>query len=75
VRAFHIKKEKMMVDPQKAAKLIRQHFEELTTEQFVENIRDLSHEAFLDRERKEQQRELETLSASLSDSEALPTKK
>jgi hypothetical protein len=75
VRAFHIKKEKMMVDPQKAAKLIRQHFEELTTEQFVENIRDLSHEAFLDRERKEQQRELETLSASLSDSEALPTEK
>jgi hypothetical protein len=65
----------MMVDPQKAAKLIRQHFEELTTEQFVENIRDLSHEAFLDRERKEQQRELETLSASLSDSEALPTEK
>jgi hypothetical protein len=75
VRAFHIKKEKMMVDPQKAAKLIRQHFEELTTEQFVENLRDLSHEAFLDRERKEQQRELETLSASLSDSEALPTEK
>ncbi|HEY9772154.1 MAG TPA: hypothetical protein V6C71_27220 [Coleofasciculaceae cyanobacterium] len=65
----------MMVDPQKAAKLIRQHFEELTTEQFVENICDLSHEAFLDRERKEQQRELETLSASLSDSEALPTEK
>jgi hypothetical protein len=75
VRAFHIKKEKMMVDPKKAAKLIRQHFEELTTEQFVVNIRDLSHEAFLDRERKEQQRELETLSASLSDSEALPTEK
>ncbi|MEY2833135.1 MAG: hypothetical protein RLZZ574_2394 [Cyanobacteriota bacterium] len=64
-----------MVDPQKAAKLIRQHFEELTTEQFVENIRDLSHEAFRERERKEQQRELETLSASLSDSEALPTEK
>ena len=56
----------MMVDPKKAAKLIRQHFEELTTEQFVENIRDLSHEAIRDRDPKEQQRqrELETLSTS-----------
>ena len=27
-----------MVNPQKAAKLIRQHFKELTTEQFVENL-------------------------------------
>lgn len=67
VRAFHIKKEKKMVDPKKAAKLIRQHFEELTTEQFVENIRDLSHEAFLDRERKEQQKQREL--------EVLPTEK
>jgi hypothetical protein len=33
-----------MVDPKKAAELIRQHFEELTTEQFVENLRSLSHE-------------------------------
>lgn len=27
-----------MVDPKKAAKLIHQHFSELTTEQFVENL-------------------------------------
>ena len=33
-----------MVDPKKAAKLIRKHFEELTTEQFVVNLRGLSHE-------------------------------
>ena len=53
-----------MIDPKKAAKLIRQHFEELTTEQFIENLRDLSHEAVVDRDTKEQQRqkELETLS-------------
>ena len=62
-----------MKDPKKAAKLIRQHFEELTTEQFIENLRDLSHEAVLDRDTKEQQRqkELETLSTS----EALSTEK
>ena len=41
---FLIGKENIMVDPKKAAKLIRQHFEELTTEQFVENLRSLSHE-------------------------------
>ena len=29
-----------MLDPQKAAKLIREHFAELTTEQFVENLRN-----------------------------------
>lgn len=66
-----------MVDPQKAAKLIRQHFEELTTEQFIENIHDLSHEAFLDRERKEQrkQRDLKALSASSLKLKTLPTEK
>jgi hypothetical protein len=74
---FHIKKENMMVDPQKAAKLIRQHFEELTTEQFVENLRNLSHEVDSDLKTKEQQRqrELQTLSASLSDSETLSAEK
>lgn len=56
----------MMIDPKKAAQLIRQHFEELTTDQFVENIRDLSHEAIRDRDPKKQQkpRKLETLSTS-----------
>lgn len=62
-----------MVDKKKAAKLIRQHFKELTTEQFVENLRDLSHEAVSEQDKKKQQiqRELETLSAS----EALSTEK
>jgi hypothetical protein len=52
-----------MVDQKKAAKLIRQHFKELTTEQFVENLRDLSHEAVSEQDKKKQQRqrELETL--------------
>ncbi|MEL6442155.1 MAG: hypothetical protein AAFQ80_23285 [Cyanobacteria bacterium J06621_8] len=37
-----------MVDPKKAAKLIRQHFEELTTEQFVENLHRSCPEIFED---------------------------
>ena len=70
----------MMVDPKKVAKLIRQHFKELTTEQFVENLRDLSHEVDSAQKTKEQQRQkqLQTLSRSptiLSESEALPTEK
>ncbi|PSB08051.1 hypothetical protein C7B62_18020 [Pleurocapsa sp. CCALA 161] len=40
-----------MVDPKKAAKLIRQHFEELTTEQFVENLHRSCPEVFEDNER------------------------
>ena len=43
-----------MVNPQKAAKLIRQHFKELTTEQFVENLRSLSHEVDSDLKTKKQ---------------------
>jgi hypothetical protein len=70
----------MMVDSKKAAKLIRQHFEELTTEQFVKNLRDLSHEVNSDCKTKEQKRqtELQILSpssASLSDSETLSAEK
>lgn len=69
-----------MVDPKKAAKLIRQHFKELTTEQFVENLRNLSHEVDSNQKISEQQKQsqLQTLSqssASLSDSETLSTKK
>ncbi len=58
-----------MLDPKKAAKLIRQHFEELTTEQFIENLRNLSHEAEKEPKTKDQPRqtEVETLSASLPD--------
>ena len=37
-----------MVDPKKAAKLIRQHFEALTTEQFVENLHRSCPEVFED---------------------------
>lgn len=47
-----------MVDPKKAAKLIRQHFEELTTEQFVENLHSLSHEVHSDTKSKKQTQEL-----------------
>jgi hypothetical protein len=70
----------MMVDPKKAAKLIRQHFEELTTEQFVKNLRDLSHEVNSDFKTKEQQRQtqlqiLSQSSASLSDSETFSAEK
>ena len=35
-----------MVDPKRAAKLIRQHFEELTTEKFVENLQKHCPEVF-----------------------------
>ncbi len=40
-----------MIDPKKAAKLIRQHFEELTTEQFVENLHRSCPEVFEDNQR------------------------
>ena len=65
-----------MVDPKKAAKLIRQHFEELTTEQFVENLRGLSHEVASELERKEpvKQQELESLKAP-SELKAFSTEK
>ncbi len=49
-----------MLNPKKAAKLIRQHFEELTTEQFVENLRNLSHEVELEPKTKERERESES---------------
>ena len=69
-----------MVDPKKAAKLIRQHFEELTTEQFIENLRDLSHETVSAQKTKEEprQRQLQKLSKPptlLSESETLSTEK
>ncbi|MBW4532535.1 MAG: hypothetical protein KME09_01215 [Pleurocapsa minor HA4230-MV1] len=40
-----------MVNPKSAAKLIRQHFKELTTEQFVENLHRSCPEVFEDNER------------------------
>ena len=43
-----------MVDPKKAAKLIRQHFAELTTEQFVENLHRSCPEVFEEKERSPQ---------------------
>jgi hypothetical protein len=39
-----------MVNPKSAAKLIRQHFEELTTEKFVENLHRSCPEVFEDNE-------------------------
>ena len=43
-----------MVDPKKAAKLIRQHFEDLTTEQFIENLHRSCPEVFEDNQRSPQ---------------------
>ena len=43
-----------MVDPKKAAKLIRQHFAELTTEQFVKNLHRSCPEVFEDNQRSSQ---------------------
>ena len=43
-----------MIDPKKAAKLIRQHFEELTTEQFVENLHRSCPEIFEDQKQSHQ---------------------
>ena len=65
-----------MVDPKKAAKLIRKHFEELTTEQFVENLRGLSHEVDSEQEsqKRVRQKELELLKTS-SELEAFSTEK
>ena len=45
-----------MVDPKRAAKLIRQHFEELTTEQFLENIQKHCPEVFEEEEQDKQQK-------------------
>ncbi len=45
-----------MVDPKRAAKLIRQHFEELTTEQFVLNLQKHCPEVFEEREHWSQQK-------------------
>ena len=42
---------KLMIDHKKAAKLIRQHFKELTTEQFVENLHRSCPEVFEDNQR------------------------
>ena len=42
-----------MVDPKKAAKLIHQHFAELTTEKFVENLHRSCPEIFEDNQRSQ----------------------
>lgn len=42
-----------MVDPKRAAKLIREHFENLTTEQFVENLKSACPEVFEDKQENE----------------------
>ena len=72
--AFHINKDNLMVDPKKAAKLINQHFKELTTEQFVENLRNLSHEVDSAQKTRELQTPSQSSPSSL-DSETLSTEK
>ena len=49
-----------MVDPKRAAKLIRQHFEELTTEKFVKNLQKHCPEVFQEQEPDNQQQLSET---------------
>ncbi len=53
-----------MVDPKKAAKLIRQHFEELTTEQFVENLHRSCPEIFEDQKPSDQHNSSDTISST-----------
>jgi hypothetical protein len=59
-----------MVNDKKAARLIRQHFEELTTEKFVENLHRSCPEVFEDNERSLQQ----DTSNSISSDEVKPEK-
>jgi hypothetical protein len=59
-----------MVNPKKAAKLIRQHFKELTTEKFVENLHRSCPEVFEDNERSPQQ----DTSNSIASDEVKPKK-
>ena len=49
-----------MVDPKRAAKLIRQHFEELTTEKFVKNLQKHCPEVFQEQEPDNQPKLSET---------------
>lgn len=62
-----------MIDPKSAAELIRQHFEELTTEQFVENLRSLSHEKVSGSEGRKPAEQKK--SQNLLKSETLPVEK
>ena len=59
-----------MVDPKKAAELIRQHFAELTTEKFVENLHRSCPEVFEVNQRSQQP----NTSSFISPSEAKPKK-
>ena len=51
-----------MVDPKRAAKLIRQHFEELTTEKFVENLQKHCPEVFPEQDNQQKLSETKFLS-------------
>ena len=62
---------KLMVDPKKAAKLIRQHFEELTTKQFVENLHRSCPEVFEDNQRSHPS---QNTSTSISSDKVKPKK-
>jgi hypothetical protein len=56
-----------MLDPKRAAELIRKHFAELTTEQFIENLKRSSPELF------EEELDQETESITL-ETESTPEK-
>jgi len=43
-----------MVDPKKAAEILYKHFEEITAEQFIENLKRYCPEVFKDEEENEQ---------------------
>ena len=49
-----------MVNPKRAAKLIRQHFEEVTTEKFVENLQKYCPEVFSEQEQENKPKLSET---------------
>ena len=49
-----------MVNSKRAAKLIRQHFEEVTTEKFIENLQKHCSEVFSEQEQDNQPKLSET---------------
>lgn len=51
-----------MVDPKKARLLIRQHFAEVTTEQFVQNLQKHCPEVFPEQDKQQKLSETKVLS-------------
>lgn len=63
-----------MVDPKKAASILDKHFEELTTEQFMENLKKYCPEVFSDKDEDEEIKSSHTSTeeVSLSVSKVIP---